>query len=336
MVKFEYSSGILFYKYAGGRRLFLILKRGKSIDIPKGHIESGENIYTAAIRESFEETGIKSEPDPFFRHYLTYWLKGKDDAIKKKVTMFIARVSPSVEVRISDEHSSSEWMDKEECMKAMHFKQHIQLINHADLYINKKEELDKINADYARLPKKDGFALSHRFVPGEGPCDAEIMIIGQAPGANEDLHLRPFIGRAGRLLDTMLKHASLRRKDIYITSVVQFFPPENRQPTKEEIEMCLPFLKREISVVGPKLIICLGRVSSKLLTGFDDIREIHGKCYPVKLLEVPAECFVTMHPAAGVRFKKNIPLIRRDFAKLKNIVKEMNSKKDKSESKESQ
>ncbi len=328
LVKFEYSSGILFYKQVNGKRLFVVLKRGKSIDVPKGHIEKEESAYSAAKRESFEETGIEAEPDRYFRHWLTYWFYGKGErnkgeTVKKRVTMFIAEVPASTEVKVSDEHSNSEWLDYEGCMKTMRFKQQRELIRHADDYINRKHELERINHDYAKLAKRDGFELSKNFVPGDGPCDAEIMIIGQAPGATEDIELRPFVGRAGKFLDSLIRGAGLRREQIYITSVVQFFPPDNRQPSREEIEVCLPFLKKQILVVDPLLIICLGKVSAMTVTGRNDIVNIHGTVIPIKLIDAGIGCFVTMHPAAGVRFNKNVLPIRKDFSKLRNILKEL-------------
>ncbi len=328
MVKFEYSSGILFYKHVNGKRLFVVLRRGRSLDVPKGHMEKGESAYTAAKRESFEETGIEVEPDRYFRHQLTYWFYGKGErnkgeTVRKRVTMFIAEAPASAEVKVSDEHSSSEWLDYESCMKVMRFKQHKELIRHADDYINRKQELEHINRNYAKLAGMEGWGLSRNFVPGDGPCDAEVMIIGQAPGATEDEALRPFVGRAGKFLDSLIRSARLRRDSIYITSVVQFFPPENRQPTKEEIEACLPFLKRQILVVDPLLIICLGKVSALVLTGRDDISNVHGTVIPIKLLEVGIGCFVTMHPAAGVRFKKNVGQIKEDFSKLEGIMRKL-------------
>ncbi len=102
----------------------------------------------------------------------------------------------------------------------------------------KNAEIRKLNLEYSRLPRGRNWKLSERFVPGEEPLDAEVMIIGQAPGRNEDIQKRPFIGASGKFLDRLIRLAGLDRKLIYVCSVVQFFPPKNRVPTefKQEVE----------------------------------------------------------------------------------------------------
>src|SRR5271154_3141943 len=106
--------------------------------------------------------------------------------------------------------------------------------------------MKKLNSKYKRLPALiKGWSLSRRFVPGEGPLTAKVMLIGQAPGRTEDELLRPFIGTSGKFLDTLIGMAGLERKSVYICSVVQYFPPKNRIPTDEEIEACNGFLLRQ-------------------------------------------------------------------------------------------
>ncbi len=321
-MRFEHSCGIFIYTHKEGRRLFLILKRGRSLDVSKGHIESGESEVGAAIRETFEETGIKVIPDRFFRHNMTYVFRADGELIKKRVTMFIGELPKEEKVMLSHEHTGFLWMDFDEAMKRFRFNPHKRLLLHANLYIDRIERMSGLNARYMRLGERTGWTLSRNLVPGCGPLDAKVMIVGQAPGANEDVRRVPFVGRAGEMLNRLLKTAGLDRNRVYITSVVQFFPENNRAPTEEEVEACLPFLREQIDIVDPKLVISLGNVAMRVLTGEDRIMERHGEVLPLKLISGrETRCFVTLHPAAGVRFRKNVRLLENDFKRLKSLNK---------------
>jgi DNA polymerase len=185
--------------------------------------------------------------------------------------------------------------------------------------MSKRAGMERLNLEYGRLPSEGReWRLSRSFVKGEGPLDAKVMIIGQAPGRNEDMQKRPFIGASGKFLDKLILLAGLDRKMLYICSVVQFFPPDNRIPTKDEIEFCKPFLFRQIRIVNPKLIILLGSVACKTVLGMEGISKIrgniverHGRTY-----------FISMHPAAAVRIRSRMPLVEKDFRNLKNIIVE--------------
>jgi uracil-DNA glycosylase len=184
-------------------------------------------------------------------------------------------------------------------------------------------EIDEINKEYEVLPKKySNWGLSSNFVPGDGPTDAKIMIIGQAPGRNEDEQRKPFIGSAGKLLTSLIKRAGLERENVYITSVVQFFPPENRLPTEDEAQYCLPFLKRQIKTIKPKLIVLLGNFSAFNVAGIDQVMKNHGKL--IESEEYGCDLFITLHPAAAVRIKTNMPVIEKDFENLGEIIKKKN------------
>jgi DNA polymerase len=136
----------------------------------------------------------------------------------------------------------------------------------------------------------------NRLVFGEGLTDARIMLIGEAPGKDEDKEGRPFIGRAGRLLRSMLNEVEL--KDIYITNIVKCHPPYDRDPRSEEIAACLPYLRAQISIIRPELIITLGRISSRTLIGEEiSITKIHGKIYEYGGIRV----LPTFHPAFLIR-----------------------------------
>ena len=133
-------------------------------------------------------------------------------------------------------------------------------------------------------------------VPGEGPVDAEIMICGQAPGRTEDTEGRPFIGMAGKFLDAMLRSIKLPRDQLFITSPVKCFPPNNRIPSPDEFEACRPYLEKQRSLINPQIIIALGNYAVRtLLDTKRRISQLHGN---------PQEhdgtiIFPTFHPAAA-------------------------------------
>ncbi len=319
VVQFGYDGGFIVYRYKGSVRQFLFLKkepRGR-LDLPKGHIEKGENAEQAAIRETKEEAGIDVKPDRFFRFTVAFWFMAEGEKIRNSVRYFLAQASPDAQVKISKEHTGFAWLTYEEAMKQWKFKK--DLIIESNSYIDRLEAMEKLNAEYAKLPEKGKerghWDLSANFVPGEGPLNAKVMVVGQAPGAEEDMQGRPFVGRSGVLLSHLLKLAGLRRDGVYITSVVQFFPPKNRMPDPREVALCKPFLEKQIEMINPKLIVTLGALSSKELVGAENIMQTHGQ-----FIEKSYRYFVTIHPAAAVRLKKNVPLIEHDFMKLKRVL----------------
>lgn len=179
-------------------------------------------------------------------------------------------------------------------------------------------EMKRLNDEYRRLPGSvKRWDLSKRFVPAEGPANAKVMLIGQAPGRNEDIERRPFIGTSGKFLDKLIHIAGLNRKDIYIASVVQFFPPKNRLPTREETSLCSEFLFRQIKMVNPKVIVLLGSVACKTVLGVDKIASVHGTV--VKRDGITY--LLSLHPAAAIRIRKNMPLMERDFRRFNTIIK---------------
>ena len=142
---------------------------------------------------------------------------------------------------------------------------------------DKAQTLDDLRA---MVEEFDGCSLkfsANSTVFGYGNPNAEVMIIGEAPGADEDRLGEPFVGRSGHLLDKMLSAIELRREDCYITNVLPWRPPGNRTPTSEEVTVCLPFLKRQIELIKPKIIFILGRsAANALLDNADSISALRG------------------------------------------------------------
>ena len=142
------------------------------------------------------------------------------------------------------------------------------------------------------------------LVFGDGPAGAELMFIGEAPGAHEDREGRPFVGPAGQLLDRMLKAISIERSDVYLTNILPWRPPGNRTPTDSEIAACVPFIERHIELVAPKILILIGGVSAKtLLRTTQGIMRTRGKWLEYKregeLTVIPARAI--LHPAYLLR-----------------------------------
>lgn len=178
--------------------------------------------------------------------------------------------------------------------------------------MNKKLEIEKLNRQIRKCKKCILCRGRKNAVPGEGPANSKIMLIGQAPGANEDKTGRPFIGRAGRFLNQLLEIAKIKREKVFITSVVKCFPPKNRKPTKEEIEVDLNYLKKQIAIINPKKIILLGEVAFKLFFPDEKLNGKRGSW----IEKDGRKFFITYHPAAGLRFQKIKKILEKDFKKI--------------------
>ncbi len=162
------------------------------------------------------------------------------------------------------------------------------------------------------------------LVFADGNPDARIMLIGEAPGRDEDLNGKPFVGRSGQLLDRMLKAIGLDRTQVYIANTVPWRPPGNRTPTPQETEICRPFIQRQIELVNPDVVVFLGAASAKTLLGVQDgIRKMRGRwmTYPVAGRQVAA--LATYHPAYLLRSPLEKRLSWRDFLSVKSKLSEL-------------
>lgn len=153
-------------------------------------------------------------------------------------------------------------------------------------------------------------------VPGEGPEDADIMFIGEAPGFHEDRQGRPFVGAAGQYLDELLAGIGLKRAEVYITNVVKCRPPGNRDPEPNEIEACRPYLDRQIELIRPRLVITLGRFSMQRYFPGASISRIHGQ--PKRVGNV---IFYPMfHPAAALHQPKWRSIVEEDMGRIPELL----------------
>lgn len=178
----------------------------------------------------------------------------------------------------------------------------------------KKSELDKIAQEIKSFKGLEIAKNAQHAVPGEGNPDAKIMMIGEAPGQQEDLTGRPFVGMSGSMMvRVMTETIGLQREDVFITNIVKFRPPENRDPTPEEIEACRDWLDRQIKIIAPKIIVTLGRFSmGKFIPGVT-ISRVHGEAKNYG----PYIIFPMFHPAAALRGTGTMNQFKDDFRKLK-------------------
>jgi len=140
--------------------------------------------------------------------------------------------------------------------------------------------------------------LRNNYVFGEGNFNAKVVVIGEAPGAEEDAQGRPFVGRSGQLLDKILSAIKFNREDVFICNIVKCRPPSNREPQQDEISSCLPILMRQIQLIKPRIILMLGRVAANvLLENKQSMSAMRGKIIKWQNIDV----FVTYHPAALLR-----------------------------------
>lgn len=158
------------------------------------------------------------------------------------------------------------------------------------------------------------------MVFGEGNIHADVMLIGEGPGQVEDETGRPFVGPSGELLQELLEKNGLRRQDLYICNVVKCRPPMNRDPRPEEIQACIGYLRSQVALVKPKIIVALGRFAALQLLG-DHVRVTrdHGRLYRVKNFTI----IPTFHPAALLHNPANIPMAEADFQIIAQEVRNL-------------
>lgn len=187
----------------------------------------------------------------------------------------------------------------------------------------KQIELDKIVQEIKSFKGLDIAIKAAHPVPGEGNPDAKIMFIGEGPGFHEDQMGRPFVGQSGKLLEKTLKETlNLDRMEVFITNIVKFRPPDNRDPLPEEIEACRDWLDRQIMIIQPKIIVTLGRFSMAKFIPDITISRIHGQSrfYMLPATSYKIIIFPMYHPAAALRAGSMMQEFVADFNKLKDLL----------------
>jgi len=185
--------------------------------------------------------------------------------------------------------------------------------------MDKIVELEKLKqeiADDKSLPLQES-----NLVFGEGNPDCDVLFIGEAPGFNEDVEKRPFVGRAGQLLRAGIRELGWREEDVYITNIVKRRPPENRDPDPKEIENYKPYLQKQIDIICPKIIVLLGRFSMNYFLPLAKITRDQGKLFKIgKYFILPM-----LHPAAALRGNEAMRTFKETFLKLPAVLQKVNS-----------
>ena len=180
----------------------------------------------------------------------------------------------------------------------------------------KAESLEQLNRMINNCTKCVLHKGRNNFVFGSGNPNADVMVIGEGPGAEEDKQGLPFVGRAGQLLTDILKAIKFSREEVYIGNIVKCRPPDNRTPLPDEMETCIPYLQKQIELIKPKLILCLGLTAAKgLLKKKDSLTSLRGQVFEYNGIKI----MVTFHPAALLRnpnWKKDCWVDVQKFRKL--------------------
>lgn len=187
-----------------------------------------------------------------------------------------------------------------------------------DYYSNKEIALEELNNEIGDCHRCKLSKGRKNIVFGEGRAEADIMFIGEGPGRDEDVQARPFVGDAGKLLTNLILKLGLNREDVYIANIVKCRPPNNRNPEEDEIKTCFPFVKRQIAIINPKVIVCLGKISAQtLLRSKVTISKLRGNFFSYN--EIPV--MPTFHPAYLLRNPKDKWLTWEDMQKVLEKLK---------------
>jgi DNA polymerase len=187
----------------------------------------------------------------------------------------------------------------------------------------RREELIELYREVSECTRCPLHAERTKAVFGAGNADAELMFIGEAPGAEEDRQGLPFVGRAGQLLNELLEEIGLNREDVFIANILKSRPPGNRDPQPDEIEACWPYLERQIQLIQPRVIATLGNFATKKITGNQTgITRVHGTPQVHAIAGRTVFVFPLLHPAAALRTPSMAETLREDFAKLPGLIAE--------------
>ena len=179
------------------------------------------------------------------------------------------------------------------------------------------DTLLKVREDLGECTRCKLHSTRHKIVFGDGSPKAQLVFVGEGPGADEDAQGLPFVGRAGQLLNRMIQLVGMKREEVYICNVVKCRPPGNRPPEKDEVEACSPFLFRQIEAIRPKLVCCLGAPAMRTVLGITEgISKVRGQFLDYG----SAKAFVTFHPAYILRNPRDEKILREDFESIRRYL----------------
>lgn len=187
----------------------------------------------------------------------------------------------------------------------------------------RREQLVELYREVSGCTRCPLHAGRTKAVFGAGDADADLMFVGEAPGAEEDRQGIPFVGRAGQLLNQLLEGVGMKREEVFVANVLKSRPPANRDPQPDEIEACWPYLERQIQLIEPRVIATLGNFATKKLTGSPvGITRVRGTPQVHELAGRTLFVFPLLHPAAALRTPSLVETLRGDFARLRELLAE--------------
>ncbi len=191
--------------------------------------------------------------------------------------------------------------------------------------MGKEEEFTKMGEEVESCRKCGLWKTRKNPVPGEGSLNPKVMFIGEAPGFNEDLQGKPFVGRTGEVLDELLDLTGLKREEVFITNILKCRPPGNRDPQPSEIRACTPYLDKQIALIKPGIIVTLGNFATSYILGKfglkpESIGKTHGKVFRISNLILSTKIIPIYHPAVVLRNPDLRGSLVEDFKALKDIM----------------
>ena len=191
--------------------------------------------------------------------------------------------------------------------------------------MSKQEEMEKIAISVENCKKCDLYKTRNKPVVGYGSVDAKILFIGEAPGRNEDLQGKPFVGRAGKILDELLGSIGLEIDEVYIANILKDRPPNNRNPLSSEIKACAQYLDNQITLIQPRIIVPLGNfAASYIFEKFglknDKISNIRGKVFETNTIFGNIKIIPMYHPAVATYNPNTINILKEDFRVIKDAI----------------
>jgi len=194
--------------------------------------------------------------------------------------------------------------------------------------MSKEEDMKHITSSVKSCRKCSLWKTRKKPVVGEGSIDTDILFVGEAPGYNEDLQGRPFVGKAGKILDELLESIGLKRNDVYVANLLKCRPSDNRNPLKTEIDVCTEYLEKQIEIIQPKIIVPLGNFASSYIfekfgLKYDKISNIHGKIFQINTVFGRLKIIPLYHPAVATYNPETKNILLEDFKAIKNAIEEI-------------
>jgi DNA polymerase len=189
--------------------------------------------------------------------------------------------------------------------------------------IDKEKQLKLLSTAITQCSKCILSSTRNNIVFGSGNISSRLFFIGEAPGAQEDKQGTPFVGRAGKLFDSLLSSINLNRNDVYVANILKCRPPKNRNPKRNEIQQCTPYLKQQLHIIQPDIISSMGNFATKYCCNqfdipFHNISTLHGQIFPITCNAKPSLLIPLYHPAAAVYNPNLLESMKKDFYQIKN------------------